>query len=331
MGEPTAAPAAPAAPVASSDASKTNAPASKADTTAAPKAAVAPAVKVDDNGVAAEQPKKVYKLNVNGKEVEYDASNEDKLKADLQKVFGIEEKARTTAQKVDMAEKLIGMLQSDPRGFEKQCKLAGIDPTKLATDILYNQIRLQGMTPEQRELEEYKEREAEAKALKEAQDAEAKAAEATRKTQEWAQKFEKECETALKANQIPKTRLSLALIAQYIDAGLAQKKEYSVDQVLPYVARDLKEIHLSTMGKLEGDELLDYLGETLSNKVAKARVDRYKRTTSNQPPAKSDASKQPKRDEVDLSKLKGKKYWAEMRRRKSEEGIGLYPGAPGNP
>ena len=46
--------------------------------------------------------------------MEYDASNEDKLKADLQKVFGIEEKARTTAQKVDMAEKLMGMLQTDP-------------------------------------------------------------------------------------------------------------------------------------------------------------------------------------------------------------------------
>jgi hypothetical protein len=328
MGEPTAAPAAPVAPV-SSDASKANAPASKADATAASKVAAAPAVKVDDNGVALEQPKKIFKLNVNGKEVEYDASNEDKLKADLQKVFGIEEKARTTAQKVDMADKLIGMLQTDPRGFEKQCKLVGIDPTKLATEILYNQLRLQNMTPEQRELEEYKEKEAEAKALKEQQEAEAKVAEANKKTQEWAQKFERECEAALKANQIPKTRLSLALIAQYIDAGLADKKEYSVEQVLPYVARDLKEIHLSTMGKLEGDELLDYLGENLSNKVAKARVDRYKRTTSNQLPT-NPSNKQPTAKQEDISKLKGKAYWAALRRQKSEAGIGLHPGAPGN-
>src|SRR4029077_18477809 len=156
--------AAPAAPVVSSDASNVPVNAPKADNTPAPKASAAPAVKVDDNGVAADQPKKIFKLNVNGKEVEYDASNEDKLKADLQKVFGIEEKARTIAQKVDMADKLLTMLQSDPLGFEKQCKLQGIDATKLATEILYNQLRLQNMTPEQRELEEYKEKEKEAAA-----------------------------------------------------------------------------------------------------------------------------------------------------------------------
>jgi hypothetical protein len=327
--ENNAAPATPAASVTSSDASKAPAAASKADATSAPKASASPAVKVDENGVAADVAKKIYKLNVNGKEVEYDASNEDKLKADLQKVFGIEEKARTTAQKVDMAEKLMGMLQTDPLGFEKQCKLNGIDATKLATEILYNQLRLQNMTPEQRELEEYKEREAEAKALKEQQEAEAKLAESNRKTQEWAQKFEKECEAALNANAIPKTRLSLALIAQYIDAGLADKKEYTVEQVLPYVARDLKEIHRSTMETLDGDDLLAYVGETLSNKIAKARVDRYKRTTANAVPEKKTVNANPQ-NKVDLSKLKGKAYWKALRMQKSEAGIGLHPGAPGN-
>lgn len=324
-----AAPATPAAPVTSSDASKAPASAPKADAAAAPKASASPAVKVDENGVAADAPKKIYKLNVNGKEMEYDASNEDKLKADLQKVFGIEEKARSTSQKVDMADKLLTMLQSDPLGFEKQCKLQGIDATKLATEILYNQLRLQNMTPEQRELEEYKEREKEAAATKATQEAEAKAAESAKKTQDWAQKFEKECEAALTANQIPKTRLSLALIAQYIDAGLAAKKEYTVEQVLPYVARDLKEIHRSTMETLDGDALLAYVGETLSNKIAKARVERYKRTTANTVPDKKTVSDNPQKQE-DISKLKGKAYWKALRQQKSEAGIGLHPGAPGN-
>jgi hypothetical protein len=322
MAENNAAPAAPVAPVSSG---ANNAP--KADATA-PVKADAPVVKVDDDGVG-EAPKKIYKLNVNGKEVEYDASNEDKLKADLQKVFGIEEKARTTAQKVDMAEKLMGMLQTDPLGFEKQCKLNGIDATKLATEILYNQLRLQNMTPEQRELEEYKEREKEANALKEQQKIEQETAEGKRKTQEWAQKFEKECETALNANQIPKTRLSLALIAQYVDAGLAENKEYSVEQVLPYVARDLKEIHRQTMEQLDGDALLNYVGETLSNKIAKARVDRYKRTTANPVPDKKTVNTNPQ-NKQDISKLKGKAYWKALRQQKSEAGIGLNPGAPGN-
>lgn len=323
-----AAPAASVAPAVVSSDAPVNA--SKADAKApAPKVDASPAIKVDENGVALATPKKIFKLNVNGKEVEYDASNEDKLKSDLQKVFGIEEKARTTAQKVDMAEKLFSMMQDDPKGFEKQCKLAGIDHVKLATEILYNQLRLQNMTPEQRELEEYKEKEAERKAAEEEAKKAAEIAEGNKKTQEWAQKFEKDCEAALNSNQIPKTRLSLALIAQYIDAGLTEKKEYTVEQVLPYVARDLKEIHRSTMEQLDGDDLLAYVGETLSNKIAKARVDRYKRTTANPVPEKKTVNANPQ-SRVDISKLKGKAYWKALRQQKSEAGIGLHPGAPGN-
>lgn len=291
----------------------------------APKATV-PAVKVDDNGVAAEAPKKIWKLKVNGKEVEYDATDEAKLQRDIQKVYGIEEKAKTVAEKVDQAEKLMSLLTSDYKGFVKQCKASGIDPDKLATDILYEKIRQDQMTPEQRELESYKEREAEASAKAKADEEAAKVAETQRKTQEWATNFEKACEAALKANQLPKTRLSLALIAQYIDAGLANKQELSVEQVLPYVARDLKEIHTSTMGKLDGDELLDYIGEALSNKIAKARVDRYKKSQVVTKPAEKPATNTNMVDGVDLSKLKGKAYWAALRKMKSEAGIGFLPG-----
>ena len=313
MNEPTAAaPAANAAPA--------------APAAAAPAAVAAPGVKVDADGVAAEQPKKLWKLNVNGKEVEYDASDEARVQKDIQRVFGIEEKAKTTAQKVENADKLVTLLTTDYKGFVKQCKASGIDPQKLATDILYEQIRLNSLSPEQRELEEYKEREAEAAAQKKQDEETTKQTEMTRKTQEWAQKFEAECQSALTANQLPKTRLSLALIAQYIDAGLADKKEYSVSQVLPYVARDLKEIHMSTMGKLDGNELLDYLGETLSNKVAKARVARYQKSQAITEPAKRQATNQTTTKGEDLSKLRGKAYWAALRKMKSEQGVGMFPG-----
>lgn len=315
-------PAAPVTPVATPAA---NAAPAK---TEAPKA-TSPATKVDDNGVAIDQPKKTWKLNINGKEVEYDASDEAKIQRDIQKVYGIEEKAKTVAQKVEAADKLVTLLTTDYKGFVKQCKASGIDPEKLATDILYEQIRVNSLSPEQRELEEYKEREAEAAKTKSEQEAAAKTAEVQRKTQEWAGNFERQCEVAFKANQIPKTRLSLALVAQYMDAGLAQKKEYTVEQVLPYVSRDLKEIHSSTMGKLEGEELLNYIGEELSNKIAKARVDRYKKSQNVTEPVKKPTTNPTTSDGVDLSKLKGKAYWAALRKMKSEAGIDMFPGRQG--
>lgn len=286
-------------------------------------------VKVDDNGVAADAPKEIWKLKVDGKEMEYDASNKEKLKNDIQKVLGIEEKAKTASEKASQAENLIHMMQNDYKGFVKQCKANGINAEKLASDILYDVIVRSKMTPEQIELEEYKEREAEAKAKSEADAEAAQTAAAQKKTNEWAQKFENECSEALKAASVPKTRLSVALIAQYIDAGLKNKQDYTVAQVLPFVQRDLKAIHLDTIDKLDGEELLDYIGETGSNKIAKARVDRYKRTTANPVPEKKTTTggttSQNEKDHLDkILKTKGPRaYWAEMRRIKSEQGIGM--------
>lgn len=315
MAEPTAAPATPAATVA---------PVVPAKGTEIPKSASV--VKVDENGVAAEQPKKIWKLKVNGKEMDYDASDEAKLQRDIQKIYGIEEKAKTASEKATQAEDLMTMLSTDYKGFVKHAKAAGLDPDKLATDILYEKIRRDSMSPEQRELEEYKEREAEAAKAKTAKEEEDKKAEVTRKTQAWAAKFEQDCEAALKANVLPKTRLSLALIANYIDAGLSNKQELTVDQVLPYVARDLKEIHTSTMGKLDGEELLNYVGEDLSNKIAKARVARYNKSQAVTTPAQKPATNPQTNKGEDISKLKGKAYWAALRRQKSEAGIGFLPG-----
>jgi hypothetical protein len=242
-----------------------------------------------------------------------------------EKAWGIEEKAKIAAKQAKDAQALIDMLQNNPKEFAKRCRAAGIDPNKMATEILYEQIELNTLSPEQRELREYKAREAEAEALRKQTEEAAKQAEIDKKTQEWAIKFETELKSALEARKLPMSRLTLALTAQYIDAGLAEKKEYTVEQVLPYVLRDLKNIHSQTIGSLEGDALLDYLGEEISNKVAAARVARYKKGSVSQPVVKKAEEKKGSLSQ-DITKLKGKAYWAALRKLKSESGIGAFPG-----
>ncbi len=80
------------------------------------------------------------------------------------------------------------------------------------------------------------------------------------------------------------------------------------------------------MGRLDGDELLNYIGEELSNKVAKARVDRYKKSQAVTEPAKKPATNPVTNNGVDISKLKGRAYWTAIRKMKSEAGIGFLPG-----
>lgn len=214
------------------------------------------------------------------------------------------------------------MLQTDYKGFAKQCRSIGIDPQKLASDLLMEQIRVNTLSPEQKELEELKEKQAEEDAIRNEQQAAIKSAEVNKKTQEWAQKFEQDLMKALESRNIPISRLALALTAQYIDAGLADGKEFTTEQVLPYVLRDLKNVQGQTLGSLEGEALLQYIGDDVSNKVAAARVARYKKG----PVAKKEVSAAPKKQSEDLKKLKGRAYWAALRRMKSEEGIGAFPG-----
>jgi len=240
-----------------------------------------------------------------------------------QKAFGIEEKARVASEKAKSAEAILDMLANNPKEFAKRCRAQGLDPNKLATEILYEQIELNSLSPEQRELKELKEKQAEEEAAKKDLEQKAKEADISKKTQEWGQKFEKDLMTALSAKQLPMSRLTLALAAQYIDGGLAQKKEYTVEQVLPFVLRDLKNINATTFGQLEGEDLLNYIGDDVSNKVAAARVARYKKGQAAPQVQTAPVKSTPKED---LSKLKGKAYWAALRRQKSEAGIDAFPG-----
>jgi hypothetical protein len=241
-----------------------------------------------------------------------------------QKAWGIEEKAKVASKQANDAQALLDMLQKSPKEFAKRARAAGLDPNKLATEILYEQIELNSLSPEQRELRELKEKQAEADELKRQTEEAAKQADIDQKTKEWAIKFETDLKTALEAKKLPMSRLTLALTAQYIDAGLAEKKEYSVEQVLPYVLRDLKNIHLQTIGSLEGDALLDYLGEEVTNKIAAARVARYKKGTSNVTSTPEKKASKPLPDA--LKGLKGRAYFRALSKIKTEQGIGAFPG-----
>jgi hypothetical protein len=305
MANESVAPAAPAAPVVNE--AIVGAPKAPVATAPVEEAPIVPVVK------------KKIKWGDTEKEVSFDEAVQL-----AQKAFGIEGKAKEAAEKAKQAESIMDMLQNNPKEFAKRCRAAGLDPQKLATEILYENIELNSLTAEQRELRELKEKQAEADALKKEEDDAIKKSDMDKKTKEWSIKFEKDLVDACTAKKIPMSRLTIALAAQYIDAGLAAKKELTINEVLPFVARDLQNIHSQTMGSLEGDALLDYLGEDLSNKVAAARVARYKTGQAQPVVAKKEPVKGPLPEAI--TKLKGKAYWKALRQQKTEAGIGAFPG-----
>jgi hypothetical protein len=231
-------------------------------------------------------PFKKYTFNLNGKNVEKSWDSEEAMQRDLQKVFGIEERAQQNAAKIEAAEKLLDYVQgkdpADYKKFVKLCKENQIDYKKFASDILYDEIEEGNLTPEQRELKAYKEREAEAKAEEEAEKAKVAEEEKEQKKTRDIQAFEKEMSDALAKGGYPKTRLTLAILSNYVDAADAANKEsgakivQSVEQLLPFVQRDLQQLQQETLNGLEGKALLDYIGPDLLEKITKAKVSDYK-------------------------------------------------------
>ena len=232
------------------------------------------------------KPFKVGKYNLNGKMVDKTWMTEADMDRDLQKTFGVEERAQANAAKVEMAEKLLDYVQgkdpADYKKFVKLCRDNGIDHKKFASDILYDEIEDGNLTAEQRELKSYKEREAEAQAeqdvIKAKRDEQANKV----KSQQDIQKFEKEMTDALAKGGYPKTRLTVGILAQYVEAADAANKESgsklvsSVEQLLPFVKRDLIQLQQETFGGLEGQALLEAIGPELLEKITKAKIKDYK-------------------------------------------------------
>ena len=252
------------------------------------------------------KPFKTGKYNLNGKMVEKTWMTEAEMDRDLQKTFGIEEKAQLNAAKVEMAEKLLDYVQgkdpADYKKFVKLCKENGIDHKKFASDILYDEIEIGNLTPEQRELKEYKDREAEAKAEQEESQRKVLDSQKEQKKMQDIQAFEKECSDALNKGALPKTRLTLGILSQYVEAADAANKEsggkivQSVEQLLPFVKRDLIDLQNETFKSLEGKALLEAIGPDLLEKITKAKVADYKQDLEVKPkPTKAkEKSKNPK-------------------------------------
>jgi hypothetical protein len=135
---PVAAPAAPAAapgrtrPTASEKRSK-DAKASEAEP---PK-----------NMTAAE--KKIWKLKAAGKEIDFDASDEERVKRAIEKGLGADEVFQTAAQTRKQAERFLHLLRTDPKSILTNPNL-GIDIKKVAEEIVWDAIQEQSLTPEQK-------------------------------------------------------------------------------------------------------------------------------------------------------------------------------------
>lgn len=187
-----------------------------------------------------EEPKTV-KYKVDGEEVEVDLKDVPTL---LAKAAGADKRFQEAAQIRKEATEFVQYLKKSPI---EALKRAGVDFEQLAIDHVHELIRLEQMTPEQKEAyqlrkenETFKQKEAREKEEREARE-KAELEEIQRQETEKAiESYERDIISVFEANpELPKNRFVVSRFAYYLEKALEQGYDLKAQDVLPYVRQEL--------------------------------------------------------------------------------------------
>jgi hypothetical protein len=256
----------------------------------------------------AESPKNPskFKVKVDGREEDVDV---DELMASYSKVKAANkrfeeaaaERKAAAAEKAEAA-RLKEAMKSDPWTVLKEF---GVDSRKAAEDFLIEQLKLEQMTPEQKEamelkrkLKEYEEREAQIKAEAEEkqkkEQEESEKAELLKMTEEFTKEYENEFEAALSGSKLPRKPEIIAKMAEKMYEAELEGYRMTAKQAAVIVEREIKALKAALLDGLDADSLAEFLGEENLKKVRKRDVEKLKNPVAE--PQKRSEEPKPKKD-----------------------------------
>ena len=208
-------------------------------------------------------------------------SDED-IQRDYSKWKGADAKARETAQARQSVENFMKALAEDPEAILSDPRLS-IDRRKLAEKWLTQQIEndLKGpadprdkkLSEAERRLKEYEDREAQEKQSK--QEQEYNAVKEQRKTALASTLHEAMQRTHL--SQHPESAAAtLREMAMYMRAAKERGEEVSPDELVEHIHGTRFQQFYSLAHQYEGDELIEFLGEEIVNRIRKSDLQRLR-------------------------------------------------------
>jgi len=225
-----------------------------------------------------EKVKKKYNLKVDGKEIEWEGTEED-----VQRELQLSQKARKDIQRAKEYEKevsrLVDLLKNDPAAVLSDPAI-GIDVKKFAQDVINQQIEDDMKSPEQIEKEKL---EAELESYR----AEVKANEERRKQEEYARAVEKtEADiqekfiVALDESSLPNSPYLVKRMADVMMTALDSDKKITPKQALNIVQREMKKDLSEMFGASKEDVLEQLLGSDTVKRFNKYQLSKYKKSQS---------------------------------------------------
>lgn len=191
---------------------------------------------VDEKEETTVDKKELWKLKVEGTEVEFDPNDEEKTRQFVQKGLAAEYRFREAAQMRSEAQDLLNTLKDDPLSVLTHESL-GIDIVKLAEQVICDEM-LKEDNPEhyervvqerndKKELARYR---AEQQRAKEEAERKAEQERAEEERQKIEQQLTKDISTAISKSQLPKEDQSLQQVAQVMFMAAQSGQNISVEE-----------------------------------------------------------------------------------------------------
>lgn len=226
---------------------------------------------------AAQEALKKYRVKVDGEELEVD---EDELK----RGYSHQKAANKFLQEGKMArkqaEEFVQMMK-DPKTFFETAQKLGHDPRELAEKYLAAQLEDELMDPKDKEIKtlrtEKEERDNEKAREKQKEDAKIQETLKAKYSKEYSDQFI----GALQSSGLPPTKNTVGRMASYISRAAGIGFKMSADDAALLVREDLVMEHRAIIGESDGEVLIKFLGEDVTNKVRKYDTGRLKNPESN--------------------------------------------------
>ena len=216
---------------------------------------------------------KKYKVKLDGEEVEVD---EDELLRNYQLRKVSDKRLQEGVKARKQAEAIINLLKTDPKRVLSDPRI-GLDVKKFAEDIIYQSLQEEMMTPEQRELNEYKrkvqEYEAQQKRIKQQQ-----LMTQQQKLQEQRKnEYVNDISTALSDSGLPKTDYTVQRVVHHMSKAIkAGFPDVKASDVIDLVHKDYVQDVKSLFGSSSEETLFKILGDEVANKIRNYDINKFK-------------------------------------------------------
>lgn len=224
---------------------------------------------------------------IDGKRVEIDASDR-KTWDQYSRATVLDKRYPEVAERASNMDKFLDAAKKDPRVVYALLEKLGHNPDDVAEARLREIVERKKLTPEQREALDLKEKAARLEQELEDRDAREEAAAHTARVTALREQMTATCKKAMARAGLPDNDSVLLMVGgrihQLMQAG---DKNPNVLEAAEYVRDHFKGIVSSRFQALDGDALLDYLGDETLAKIRKADIARAQKPKAPPPPVET--------------------------------------------